>query len=367
MKVVQWNSAKCLGGAELRVIELTEGLIKKGHNICVVCVKDTFLEQQLKLHNITTICYKDNILGYLELFFKLRKFLPDILHIHTGKDYFLGIIFGILIKAKVVIHRRILSEVSFLTSLLIKLTKTKIIANSKVVKEVLVNKNKFFSKDIEVIYNSIPKSRLEVDVKKLEELKKIYKNKNNKIILSVGNFYLTKGFRDLVEIIRILDQKLKNFLVLIIGDGPDRLKIEELIKKYKLETKIKILGQRIDVIEFFHLADCFVLFSYEEAFGVVFLEAIGCGKPVVGYDSCGVAEIVGNRDIGFVVPLRDFNLAAEKIFILLTNFELNMKYSKNAKEYFNKKFNYDIMIEKIENIYSNLLGGNDGNKEKGYS
>ncbi len=354
MKVVQWNTAKVLGGAELRTLELTKALIKKGHQVYIICRKNSFFENKLKQEHMNIIAYKNPFVGFIKILVFLKNWKPDIIHVHSGKDYAISIILGMLNSIPVVIHRRLMSKVNPITKFLINNWKTKIIAISKATKEILIKENKFEEEKIELVYNAIPQERLKFDSDKIIQLQHHFDKKNKKIDLSVGNLYPTKGFEELIKVAKILKEKIKNLLVLIAGEGEERKKLEKLIIQYNLSDTVKLLGFRNDVIELLKICDCFVLLSYEEPFGVAFIEALGCGKPVVGYRCGGLPEIIADNEVGYLVEPHDINAVCEKLEKILLDEELAKKLGTNAKRYFDCKFSFNNMIEKIENIFYEL-------------
>lgn len=260
-----------------------------------------------------------------------------------------------LIGVPVVIHRRLMSPVSFVTNFFINLWKTKIIAVSNVVKEVLIEKNKFTKEKIKVIHNAIADSRFLYNKHKVELLSREFDKENNKIVLSVANLYPTKGFDDLIEVAKKLNSRIRNILFLIAGEGPEREKLEQKIRDYKLFNVVKLLGRRDDVIELLHICDCFVLLSFEEPFGGVFIEALGCGKPVIAYRAGGNPEIIEDKKVGFLLEPHDIDGVVEKVYNILTNKDLSLKLSENAKSYFKSKFSFDKMFYEIKSVYKELL------------
>ncbi len=359
MKIIQWNSAECLGGSELRTLELSEELIRQGDKVFIVCKKNTLFESKVKEKDIPYISYSSTLFGVLKVLLKLFRQKYDIIHVQTGRDYAAAVIVGILTSTPVVIHRRLAAKVSIITQWLINHWRTKIIAVSDVVKQVLISENKFKEDKIKVIHNALPKSRFKVNNNRLKQLEQEFDKKNNKIVISIGNLYPTKGFDEIIEVALRLKKRINNFLILIAGEGEERKKLEKLIEAYNLGTTVKLLGRREDVIELITISNCFVLLSYEEPFGGVFIEAMACGKPIIGYNAGGTPEIVSNAEVGFLVSPHNIDEVEEKLYLLLTDEQLNKKLGENAKKHFEENFDFYKMVNEIKNLYITLtlLGG----------
>lgn len=355
MKIIQWNSAECLGGGELRTLELSEELIKQGEEVFIICRKNTLFESEVKKKGIPYISYVSTLFGVFKVLVMLFREKYDIIHVQTGRDYAAAVIIGILTSTPVVIHRRLAAKVNFITKWLITNWKTKIIAVSNIVKQTLISENKLKEDKIVVIHNALPRSRFNVDYDKIKQIEQEFDKKNNKIVVSVGNLYPTKGFDELIEVALRLKKRINNFLILIAGEGKERKKLEKLIELYNLNTTVRLLGHRKDVIELITISDCFVLLSYEEPFGGVFIEAMACGKPIIGYNVGGTPEIVSNAEVGFLVPPHNIAEVEEKLYLLLTNERLSKKLGENAKKHFEKNFNFYKMIKEIRNVYTTLL------------
>lgn len=186
-------------------------------------------------------------------------------------------------------------------------------------------KKKFQNKKCKIVY--IPNAIDKVNQKSASLIKKN--------IITVGRLSKEKGHIDLIEIMDIVRKKTENFHISIIGDGPEREKIEREIQKYKLESKITILGfqKKEEVQKELLSSSIFLLPSYTESFGIVVLEAFAEGVPVIAFDSAkGALEMIQNGKNGYVIKNRDKQEMAKKICFLLNNKKKRKELGKNAKE-----------------------------------
>ncbi|MBU5689733.1 MAG: glycosyltransferase [Candidatus Aenigmatarchaeota archaeon] len=185
--------------------------------------------------------------------------------------------------------------------------------------------------------------------------KNIPKLKYTANILYAGRLSKEKGVNYLIEAFSNL--KNKNAKLLIVGDGPERKKLENLAKNYGLSQRIKFLGfvDKSTLQNLYEDVDFIVLPSvWQEPFGLTGLEAMSYGRPVIAFDVGGISEYVSNNENGFLVDVFNVKSLAEKMETLLSDKDLLLKFSKNSIET-SKKFSDEIFYKKIKNLYRNVL------------
>lgn len=160
--------------------------------------------------------------------------------------------------------------------------------------------------------------------------KSALKNKN---IISVGRLSKEKGFLDLIDVYNIVHNKFPDWTLNLVGDGVEREKIEEKIRKYSLEKNVILHGyQNRDYInEVLKKSSIYVMSSYTESFGIVLLEAYAFGVPAVSFTSAqGACEIISDNWDGYLVKDRDKEQMAKRICELITNYNRRFIMGKNA-------------------------------------
>jgi glycosyltransferase involved in cell wall biosynthesis len=155
--------------------------------------------------------------------------------------------------------------------------------------------------DISYIPNMVDTKRFNHDIALKFIGKKIL---DKKILLSVGNLNQKKGFLELIDAINIIVRVRKDFKLFIIGDGPLKKRIQKKINDYGLEDYIILLGAKNNsaLPRWFNICDVFILNSYVESFGVVSIEAMSCGKPVISTYNGGSETLIINRVNGYLIP-----------------------------------------------------------------
>ncbi|HOW13090.1 MAG TPA: glycosyltransferase [Candidatus Pacearchaeota archaeon] len=165
------------------------------------------------------------------------------------------------------------------------------------------------------------------------------------LVLAVGRLVYYKGFKYLIEAAQNVDAKF-----LIIGNGPLERELKNLINKLGLENKVFIISSVKNLIPYYYACDVFVLPSIfkSETFGIVLLEAMACGKPIISTElGTGTSWININNQTGFVVDPQNSKELAEKIDLILKDANLRKKFEANALRRA-KDFSIESFINNLE-------------------
>ncbi|MBA2734773.1 MAG: glycosyltransferase [Acidobacteria bacterium] len=141
---------------------------------------------------------------------------------------------------------------------------------------------------------------------------------------AVGRMYWIKDYPTLFKAFAPIAAKMRETMLLVVGDGQDREQLERLARELSLEERIIFTGQRSDIVDVLSAVDVFVHPSLAESFGQVIVEALALGKPVVSTDVGVSREIIENGVNGFLVPTGNsaaLQEAMEKILRLRDGWE----------------------------------------------
>lgn len=172
-----------------------------------------------------------------------------------------------------------------------------------------------------------------------------------RLVITVGRLIYYKGFEVLVRAMAKVDGKL-----LVVGDGPLRPSLEALAREKGVADRVVFLGeiQNQDVIPYYHAVDIFALASVarSEAFGIVQIEAMACGRPVVntGLDS-GVPFVSLDGVSGITVPPRDEDALAAAISRLLDDDGLRARYGEAGRRRAHDEFSVGVMARRTLDLY----------------
>lgn len=173
-------------------------------------------------------------------------------------------------------------------------------------------------------------------------------NKNReKIILAVGRYNKVKGYDMLIRAFGIFSKTNQDYILRIVGDGPERNNLQELAEKLNLQEKIQFSGMSNNVIDEYMKADFFALSSYVEGFPMVLLEAMECGLPIVAFDLPCVHEIL-NDQCGYIVEYMNIEALADAMLKFASI--QDKKNIRNVCHEQASKFKVENIIKKWEKI-----------------
>lgn len=192
---------------------------------------------------------------------------------------------------------------------------------------------------------------------------------HEEVILFVGRKTAGKGLKALLSAIQSVWQSDPGVKLVIAGSSTEffRRVIEPRIAQLPEELGRNVINiddfKESDKPSFYRDCDIFVLPSKIESFGIVFLEAWMCGKPVIGCRTGPVASVVSEGQDGLLVPYGDAEALSKAIVCLLADESLRRKLGRNGKEKVLRQYTWDRIVSKVESIYQALVqerGVHDG-------
>ena len=362
IKILHINTGLVAGGVERLLNDLLP-LFNKENNVEV----DLFLlenkgnnifEEELKKNKVNIIYSKYNNKFDISIIFELRKLIQkyDIVHTHIFPSQFyipLAILglkklpYLITTEHSTENNRRKYRFLSYLEKYLY-FKYDKIISISKQTEinlkrwlKVSENKgNKFITIENGINLEKFYPENVEIEVDYFKEERK------KKIITMIGRFDVQKDQPTLIKAIK----DIPDIYLFLVGDGPRRKEYENLVKKLKIEDKVKFLGVRKDIPKILNISDICVLSSNWEGFGLVAVEAMAAKKPIIGSKVDGLKQIIDDDNLIF--NKGNIEELENKLKIILKD---NVKYNEIIRKQNTKVINYsiDIMLKKYLKEYNN--------------
>ena len=204
------------------------------------------------------------------------------------------------------------------------------------------------TKDIEVIYNFVDVARF--SKKPIDAFRKVIAPNDEKILVHASNFRGVKRVQDVVKIFAEVRKELPAKL-LMVGDGPERPAMENLVKEFKLAEDVRFLGKQEQIEEILVVSDLFILSSEYESFGLAALEAMAAGMPVISTNAGGLPEINLHGKTGFLADVGDVETMSKYAIDLLQNEDKLATLKQNAHEQA-LKFDISNIVPVYEKLYS---------------
>ncbi len=188
-----------------------------------------------------------------------------------------------------------------------------------------------------------------------EKIRKKYNLK--KYILYLGRIHIQKGIADLLKAYELVARKFNDVELVIVGpDGGYLNDAKKLVNDFNLGNRVKFIGFVPNEEKYEIVAGCefMVLPSKYELQGIVLLEAMTQGKPVIATNVGGIPDFVKDGINGFLINYGDIEALADRMLVLLTNEELRKRMGENAK-ITAKGYHWDKIIDEYEKLYKEVL------------
>jgi len=194
----------------------------------------------------------------------------------------------------------------------------------------------------------------ERDIKEVK-ISQFHARKDTLIIISVAALHERKGINYLIEAMPKITSEFPNVKLVIVGEGPERTKLEKLIKKLDQERHIQLLGHINSTAPLMKSANIFCLPSKREAFGLVNLEAMITGLPIVATKVGGIPEIIEDNENGILIEPENSEAIAEALKKLVKSESLREKLGKRGLEIVKSRFSAKKMAEEYGKIYDKII------------
>ena len=361
IKILHVITSLGLGGAEKLLLSYLKNLDKKKYSFYVCCLRDKPDDLSFEISEYAQIINlkmknKFNPAVIFHLLNVIKKIQPEIIHTHLFQPRiyttFAHLLYrrGVLITHKHSIVNPRKHHIFMLLEMVTILFNNKVIAISESVKKSL-NKYEFIPKSkIFVLTNSI-------DCKKFNEAfkQRAYPIDKSIVIGTVGRIERVKGIKYLLLAMKIILRQYSNARLEIVGDGSELNELKLLAEKLGISNSVIFFGKLAHPIPNYSRMDIFVLPSLLEGFGIVLLEAMAAGIPVIATNVHGIKEVVIDGKSGILIPPKNPEAIAKSVLRIIEDPRLSKDL---VEEGFKRARLFDIQehLLKLENLYNSLLG-----------
>ncbi len=204
--------------------------------------------------------------------------------------------------------------------------------------------------EIKVVPNFIDLNRYKIDYTNCQRT--IMASNEEKIITHISNFRPVKRVEDVVRIFAKIEQKIPAKLMMV-GEGPDKEKAEALCAKLKILNRVIFFGKSNEIDKILCFSDLFLLPSATESFGLVALEAMASGVPVISSNTGGLPEVNQEAYSGFLSPVGAIEEMAKNSIYILENNNRLQQFKKQARATA-QQFDIHKIVPLYEAIYKTI-------------
>ncbi len=180
-----------------------------------------------------------------------------------------------------------------------------------------------------------------------------YASEDEFILCHVSNFRKVKRVEDVLYVFQKVNA-VKPSRLLLVGDGPERYKLEELCRELDLCDRVKFLGKVMETQHVLQISDVFLLPSKTESFGLAALEAMAVGVPVISSNTGGIPEVNLHGFSGFLSNVGDVDDMAKNTLEILKDQASLLRFRKQAQDRA-RGFDIDSVVKQYEEVYTSLL------------
>lgn len=365
MRILQISSAKSFGGGEKYLVDLSKGLIQKGHEVFLAVRPKCEWKDKLAFLPKSGI-FQVPLRNSLDVFSarKIAKIIREndieIVHAHLARDYVIaGLATRFAPPAKFVLTRHVLFPMSAAHKFALN-NLSKAIAVSGAVEKQL--EKTISPEKIVKIYNGIDAAHFK-DANP-EKLRQEFRFENNipydaPFIGTIGELKPLKGQLDFVLAAQLVAQKYPEARFAVVGKDNSlkrdfRRELKRMVRIFNLEDRFLWLDWIDDTKTILHALDVFVSPSHSESFGLAILEAMACGTPIVSTETAGAAELLNGDSL---VPIENPKRLADEIrfFLKPENEDKKTAFSKNNQLRAGRFFSLEKMISETEDVYLQIL------------
>lgn len=360
IKVLHTEWSDGWGGQEIRIINEMIAVREKGVEVFLACRENSKIKDKAIENNIQVFIlpFRGNI--DLKTMFLLIKIIKDkkidIVNTHSGKDTWVGGIAAKLSGAKFIRTRHLSNIINPSRFNFINELADYIFTTGESVKNDMIKYNRIAPNKIISIPTGIDENLF--DPTKYDNLnsRKFFNFKNDEILIGIvavlRQFKRHDIFIDVAK--KILDKyPKKNIRFVIAGDGPQKIKLSKLIDNFDLKDKIIMLGHVSDIPVLLSTLDIFLLTSdSKEGVPQSVMQAMLMNKAVIATNVGSIADLLNEKNFMLVNNEEEI---LNSCCLLIDNEGVRNEFSKNSRDYILKNFSKKVMVNKIMNIYKELV------------
>ena len=357
LNILQISSASSFGGGERYVVDLTNALVARGHDVYAAVRPGSPLPRHLQLptEKILTLPLRNALdvqsARELEKFVRRKKI--DVVHAHMARDYSLASYAARRRETKFIVTRHVLFKLNRLHRHTLSRAAC-VIAVSQAVARELRTSRIVSSDQIAVIHNGIDVDRIQKTCAAFSPepfLRSLGIAVGVPLVGSIGELRTLKRHDDFIRAAALVHKEFPETQFVLAGVGDGREQLEKLVNELGLTNHFHFLGWLDEADKLLCAMDVFVSASETESFGLAIVEAMAAGTAVVATATEGAQEVIEDQKTGLLVPIGDVERIARSVVNLLSDPEKRERLTTESVKSVAKKFSLTRMVDDIEKIY----------------
>jgi glycosyltransferase involved in cell wall biosynthesis len=294
----------------------------------------------------------------------LRRAQVDVVHAHQYTPFFYGTLARLVYRRPPVLfteHGRHFPDYPrrkrMLVNRLLLERRDRVIGVGGAVRAALILNEGIPAPRVQVIYNGIDTAAFSNGDHEHEAIRReLGVGPGDFVILQVARLDYLKDHATAIRTMQRVVPRMPNARLVLVGEGPERSKIQTLVDQYQLGAQVRFLGLRKDVARLLHVADLFLLTSISEGIPLTVIEAMAAGVPVVSTRVGGLPEVVEDGVTGALVDAGDDAALAERIYSLAQNAALRQRMGQHGRERAGSLFSEAQMHGRYLHLYHEMHG-----------
>lgn len=358
LRLLHTESSCGWGGQELRVLAESEGMMRRGHEVCIASAPESRLFAEAGRRGLRSVALpiaRKRLAGLNAL----RRFLSangfDIINTHSSTDAWLTALARLTLRqAPPMVRTRHISAplpTNPLSTWIYRSASAQLVTTGESLRRQLIDQAGVAPERV----TSVPTG---LDLERFTPGDRL--RARQELSLEQGAFYVAivatlrswKGHADLVDAIA----RVPRAHLLIVGDGPGRDNLHRQVAQKQLEARVLFAGHREDVVPWMQAADVIALPSFaNEGVPQALMQAMACGIPVITTVVGAIGEIVQDQRQGLIVPPRDVSALAQAIERLEGSRALRDQLGQAGLAQARERFSSERMLEGMEAVYARAL------------
>ena len=368
-RILHTESSKGLGGQEYRVLDEALGMAKRGHEVILAIPKDSQMTPLAKQKGLSfeltpsgKFSWVNLILAHLRIIHRHRI---QIVATHGSLDSWTASVAGRLSPLKPIIirtrHKSTPISQTWRHQWLYKYLPHGVMTTSEGIRKDIVRGQALDPRRTCSVPTGVNFSIFD-QTKLSEDLRNEFGFSKDAVVIGTVAFLRDyKGIHLCVEAIGLLRKSFPTINLLIVGDGPERLRLQAQVQALGLQDHVYFAGFREDVHRVLATLNMFVLPSTAgEGVPQAITQAMAMGVPVVATAIGGIPEVVVHEKTGMLAPVNDVSALIQCIQTMLNNTSLRDKIIHNAQRLIAQSYSVEVMLDAVEQFYEEMFRANSG-------